>query len=231
MLVKFTAGYLFLVLPLAALLLGGPWRVRVRTAAGLLLASTLALWGLSRLAYLGSISSDPWPAIASNAGKMGAATQTMIRTVVRTASWALPSKFVEGLLGKWSHGSFDVKPTYLLGQWRLDASRLYFPVALLVKTPLPVLVTAVLGVVAARRPVPWRRPPSVRRPTRRNGVSGDDVRSPDEHWCAARAARTSRVAAAGGHGRQRASQVRAPGPRALGRIGAVVGGWRCPHHA
>ena len=157
-LVKFTATYLFVALPLAALLFGGSWRVRVRTAAGLLLASTLALVGLSRLVYLGGISSDPWRAIASHAGEMGTATQTMIRAAVHVAAWVLPSGFVEGLLGKWSHGSFDVKPTYLLGQWRLEASPLYFPVALLVKTPLPVLFAAVLGGVATLRPVPWRRP-------------------------------------------------------------------------
>ncbi|HTL70506.1 MAG TPA: glycosyltransferase family 39 protein [Candidatus Eisenbacteria bacterium] len=62
----------------------------------------------------------------------------------------LPPLFVEALVGKFSHGMAG-HPAYLMGTYRSTGWWYYFPVAIAVKTPLPLLALALWGAVKCRR--------------------------------------------------------------------------------
>jgi tetratricopeptide (TPR) repeat protein len=61
----------------------------------------------------------------------------------------LPEPYLEAFLGKLSHGG-QGHFAYLMGDYSSDGWWYYFPVAILVKTPLPVLLLVAVGL--ARRP-------------------------------------------------------------------------------
>jgi len=144
-LVKFTVAYPFLILPVAVLGADGFMRSRFRTALGLLLAAGFFLVVLSHLAYLGSPVRDPWEIIVSRVGAGESTLRTVGSSVARALSWVLPSGLVEGLLGKLGHGAVDQRVAYLLGEWRVDTFTWYYPVAILVKLPISILITALIG--------------------------------------------------------------------------------------
>ncbi len=153
---KFTVIYACLVLPAGMLAANLPWRSRVRAASGLLLATGAALVVFSHLAYLGRPAVDPWNAIRIRLGDSSGAWQGIGSFLVHAASWLFPPGLIEGLLGKLAHGAVDRRASYLLGEWRDSTFAWYYPVALLVKLPIPILIAGVLGCVLAGRS-PQRR--------------------------------------------------------------------------
>ena len=65
---------------------------------------------------------------------------------IAAGEW-LPAAFIDATLTKFLHGTSG-HTSYLMGQLSTSGSLLYFPVALLVKTPVPLLVSAAIGIVA-----------------------------------------------------------------------------------
>ena len=65
----------------------------------------------------------------------------------------LPTDFLRGLDAQWSEVRRYGFPNYLLGSWYEGGRWYYFPLAVLLKTPLPILAAVVAGVGL------WRRPP------------------------------------------------------------------------
>ena len=147
LLFKFTVVYACVALPVALLAADLPARRRIRLAVGLVLVTGFALAVLSRLAYLGRPSLDPWQTIRMRLGDTSAAWKSVAAFLVHALSWVFPSGLMEGMLGKLAHGSVDQRAAYLLGEWRDSTFDWYYPVALLVKIPIPILMLGTLGCV------------------------------------------------------------------------------------
>ncbi len=118
---------------------------------GLITASVLSLflvWGGYRFSW-GPISTlhGSHPSLEAMAGDAGRA-HAVLNAVLETP---LPApELARGVYGLWSH-SREKRPSFFLGRMSLNGWWYYLPVILVIKTPLPFLILAGLGIFTLTR--------------------------------------------------------------------------------
>jgi 4-amino-4-deoxy-L-arabinose transferase-like glycosyltransferase len=137
-----------------------PRRALVGQAAALLAAAVLVSWAFYRFSF-GRPDALGDPATVEQLIGMCAQSATAQRLWRTALHVPMPApEIADGLLVLCAFNGPGVNTSYLLGRITQDGFALYFPVALLVKTPLPFLILMVMGIRAAVRdaaPERWRR--------------------------------------------------------------------------